>query len=82
MPKVRINNNEHEVDPKFLETITSRLSTRLASTRSQRISVDTLTIKSELDRLYGQGLAQKPWYRDFVVQFCRDRKIHCNVAIL
>lgn len=79
MSKVTLNNHEYEgVQDKFLDGISSRLSTRLLQQRANRIVVDQLAVVSELERLYGQGLKQKPWYKDFVMQFCRDRKIPCR----
>ena len=82
MSKVKLNNKDHDVDPKFIEAVTTRLSSRLSKIRSDRIQIDTTSISGELGRMYGSGLQQKPWYKDFIMQFCMDRRIPCDIRNL
>ena len=79
MPKVTLNKKDHDVDPKFIDALNVRLSSRLSKIRADRINIDTLAITGELGRLYGAGLQQKPWYKDFIMQFCMDRRIPCDI---
>lgn len=79
MSTVTLNGKIYEgVQPAFLDGITNRVSARLLKQRSSRIVVDQLAVTSELERIYGHGLKEKNWYKDFVLQFCRDRKIPCR----
>ena len=80
--KVTLNKKDHEVDPKFIESLNARLSGRLSKIRADRVQVDTLSITGELGRMYGAGLQQKSWYKDFVMQFCMDRRIPCDIRNL
>jgi hypothetical protein len=79
MPSVTLNGTEHsDVNSEFLDGITRRLSSAILRQRSNRIDMDYLLVVTELERLYGRGLKSKPWYKDYVMQFCRDRKIPCR----
>jgi hypothetical protein len=80
MSKVVLNSIEYEgVEPRFLDAISGRLSILLHRKRTiDRMPADQILVTSELDRMYGPGLKLKSWYRDYVVQFCRDRKIPCR----
>lgn len=78
MPKIKINNREHEVDPAMLEAVAGRLQNRLISVRniSRLSAVDYQTVRAELVRLY-PALPAKEWFWDFVIQFCKLRGIQC-----
>jgi hypothetical protein len=84
MPKVILNKKEYtDLDPKFIDSITNNLSNRLMkATNATRIGVDSLAVTSEMSRMYGQAVKQKPWYKDFVLEFCAGRKIPCDIRSL
>jgi hypothetical protein len=66
------------VEVKFLEIVAARLQTELLrQTHSNRLSIDGLVVKAELVRMYTSAIQTKPWFRDFIIQFCRDRSIPC-----
>jgi hypothetical protein len=76
MPTVtQLNGNVHEVDQKFIEAITRRLHLHLLKIRSNRLDIDSTMIGSELQRLYTDAIARKPWYNDFIAHFCKQRGI-------
>ena len=75
MPTIKLNGNPHDVQPVMIETITSRLNARLLRARNENhLAIDDHAVIGELNRLYS-SIHLKPWYHDFVVQFCKDRRI-------
>lgn len=83
MSKVILNSHEYDgIEPQFLDSITSRVSNSLLRQKANRITIDQMAVTAELDRLFGTGIKLKSWYKDFVVQYCRDRKIPCDVRNL
>lgn len=78
MAKIRINNKPYDVESAMLEQIASRLQTRLIQVKNtaRSVPVDYRSVRAELVRLF-PALPVKPWFWDFVVQFCRERNIDC-----
>ena len=80
MSTITLNKNEYkDLDPKFIDGISLRLTKRLTAVKATRIMIDQLAVTSELSRLFGAGLTTKIWYKDFVVEFCKTRKIPCDI---
>jgi len=80
--KTKLNGHEYDVDQKFIDTITSRVNSRLLKSRSDRVMTDDILVKSELLRLYGPGIEKKPWFKDFIIAYCASNKIRCRVELL
>ena len=80
--KTVLNTTSYQVDPKFVEGIAQRLTQRLLRLRTDRVCTDWIAVTTELQRLYGPAIKQKDWYKDFVMQFCIDRKISCRMVDL
>ena len=69
-----INGTNHDVDPKFVESVSARVHVLLQKGGSNRLDVGYNDVVAELTKIF-PGIQTKPYYKDLVMQFCRDRKI-------
>lgn len=67
-----INGRSYEVDPQMIKMIKQRLQQRLLQVRSTRVPITSDLVESELLKLV-PAVGQKPWFKDFVIDFCNRK---------
>jgi len=79
MSKIMLNKKEFEgLAPDFVDQLSLRLRKAIAKSRKDRVAVDYLVVVGELSRL-APSIKVKDWYKDFVLEFCSQNRIPCDV---
>lgn len=69
---VKLCNRSYSVSPELLESISARITAKLRESDQDDITYERVVYF--LNTLY-PSVKTKPWYQDFVVQFCSELKI-------